>query len=241
MISSSVSLSKFVREVLLSSHRFVWSFVESLDVVSVDSVEFDGYRVPSLLRGGIFESVGFLIGVQDSGSEGSVESLSEGPGDHVVVGRQSGFANCESEFVDVFFGCSVSLTDVIEFPDGFFLLVFVEEGGLEGFEKICLRWPDVRFVGLFDRRLDVVLLPSLSFSFAHVREDENDLLFVGREVLVGASFKEEVACVDEVIDLSSVSVKWFGSLEVALSFMVNFHSEVSSWCHIGDRFGFWIR
>ena len=82
------------------------------------------------------------------------------------------------------------MVDVIELSDGFFLLVFIEKGGLEGGEEYGLGWPGIRSISLSDCRFDIILLPSLSFSFAHVREDKDDLLFVGREVFVGTSFKE---------------------------------------------------
>ena len=71
---------------LLSSHWFVVSFVESLDVVSVNSVEFDGDGVPSFLESRIFKSIRFLVGVHDSGCKSFVETFSEGSNNHVVVG-----------------------------------------------------------------------------------------------------------------------------------------------------------
>ena len=71
---------------MLSSHWFVISFVEGLDVVSVNSVEFNSDGVPSFLESRIFESVRFLVGVHDSGGKGFVETFSEGPDDHVIVG-----------------------------------------------------------------------------------------------------------------------------------------------------------
>ena len=92
--------------------------------------------------------------------------------------------------IDIFFGCPVSLTDVVELSNGFFFLVFIEKGGLEGCEECCLGRPGIRSISLFDHRFDIVLLPLLSFSFAHVREDKDDLLFVSREVSVGTSFEE---------------------------------------------------
>ena len=71
----------------MSSHRFVvGSFVESLDVVSVNSVKFDSDGVPSFLESRIFKSVRFLVGVHDSGCESFVETFSEGSDNHVVVG-----------------------------------------------------------------------------------------------------------------------------------------------------------
>jgi len=85
-ISSSINLLEFVGKSLLSSCRFVWSVVESLDIVSMNSVIFDGNGVPSFLGSGVSKSIGFLVRVQDPGSKGSVESLSEGSDNHVVVG-----------------------------------------------------------------------------------------------------------------------------------------------------------
>ena len=71
----------------MSSRRFIVSFVESLDVVSVNSVKFDGNGVPSFLESRIFKSIRFLVGVHDSGCESFVEAFSKGPNNHVVVGR----------------------------------------------------------------------------------------------------------------------------------------------------------
>ena len=71
---------------MLSSHWFVVSFVESLDVVSVNSVEFDSDGVPSFLESHIFKSVWFLVGVHDSGCKSFVETFSEGSNNHVIVG-----------------------------------------------------------------------------------------------------------------------------------------------------------
>jgi len=62
-VSSSINLSEFVQGILLLSHRFVWSIVESLDIVSMYPVEFDGDGVPSFLGSGITKSVGFLVGI----------------------------------------------------------------------------------------------------------------------------------------------------------------------------------
>ena len=103
----------------------------------------------------------------------------ESSNNHVVVGSQSCFADCKSEFIDIFFGCPVSLTDVVELSDGFFFLVFIEKGSLEGCEEYCLGQPSIRSISLFDCR------------------------FVGREVFVRTSFKEWIACVNEIIDLLS--------------------------------------
>jgi len=52
------------------------------------------------------------------------------------------------------------LGDVVEFPDGFFLLVFVEKGGLESGEEYRLGQPGIRSIRLFDNCFDVVLPPS---------------------------------------------------------------------------------
>ena len=82
------------------------------------------------------------------------------------------------------------MIDVVELSDGFFFLIFIEKGGLEGGEEYCLGQPSIRSISLSDCRFEIVLLPSLSFSFAHIREDKDDLLFVGREVFVGTYFKE---------------------------------------------------
>ena len=71
---------------MLSSHRFVVSFVESLDIVSMNSVEFDSDGVPSFLESRIFKSIRFLVGVHDSGCKSFVETFSEGSNNHVVVG-----------------------------------------------------------------------------------------------------------------------------------------------------------
>jgi len=71
-----------------------------------------------------------------------------------------GTSDCESKFVNVFFGCSVSLGDVVEFPDGFFFLVFIEKGGLESGEEYRLGRPGIRSIRLFDDGFDVVLPPS---------------------------------------------------------------------------------
>ena len=68
------------------SHRFVVSFIESLDIVSVNSVEFDGNGVPSFLESRVFKSIRFLVGVHDSGCESFVETFPEGSNNHVVVG-----------------------------------------------------------------------------------------------------------------------------------------------------------
>ena len=132
------------------------------------------------------------------------------------------------------------MVDVVEFSDGFFFLVFIEEGGLESGEEYCLGQPGIRSIRLFDNCFDVVLPPAKGFSFTHVGKDKDDLLFVGGEVFVGTSFKEEVACVDEIVDFLSISIKRFWFLEVTLSFMVDVHRWVhGSWlCHIGNRFGF---
>ena len=70
----------------MSSHWFVVLFIESLDIVSVNSVEFDGDGVPSFLESHIFKSIRFLVGVHDSGCEGFVETFSEGSNNHVIVG-----------------------------------------------------------------------------------------------------------------------------------------------------------
>ena len=70
----------------MSSHWFVVSFIESLDVVSVNSAEFDGDGVPSFLESRIFKSIRFLVRVHDSGCKSFVEAFSEGSNDHVVVG-----------------------------------------------------------------------------------------------------------------------------------------------------------
>ena len=70
----------------MSSHWFVVSFVESLDIVSVNSVEFNSDGVPSFLESRIFKSVRFLVGVHDSGCKSFVETFSEGSNNHVVVG-----------------------------------------------------------------------------------------------------------------------------------------------------------
>ena len=70
----------------MSSHRFVISFVESLNIVSVDSVELDSDGVPSFLESRIFKSIRFLVGVHDSGCKSFVETFSKGSNNHVVVG-----------------------------------------------------------------------------------------------------------------------------------------------------------
>ena len=82
------------------------------------------------------------------------------------------------------------MIDVVKLLDGFFFLVFIEKGGLEGSKEYGLGRPGIRSISLSDCRFDIILLPSLCFSFTHVREDKDDLLFVGREVFVGTSFKE---------------------------------------------------
>ena len=70
----------------MSSHWFVISFVESLDIVSVNSVKFDSDGVPSFLESRIFKSIRFLVGVHDLGCKSFVETFSEGSNDHVIVG-----------------------------------------------------------------------------------------------------------------------------------------------------------
>ena len=70
----------------MSSCWFVISFVESLDVVSMNSVKFDSDGVPSFLESRIFKSIRFLVGVHDSGCKSFVETFSEGSNNHVVVG-----------------------------------------------------------------------------------------------------------------------------------------------------------
>ena len=70
----------------MSSHWFARSFIESLDVVSVNSVEFDSNGVPSFLESRIFKSIRFLVGVHDSGCKSFVETFSEGSNNHVIVG-----------------------------------------------------------------------------------------------------------------------------------------------------------
>ena len=51
-------------------------------------------------------------------------------------------------------------------------------------------WPSIRSIGLFDHHFNIILLPSLSFSFTRVREDKNNLLFVSSEIFVRTSFKK---------------------------------------------------
>ena len=68
----------------MSSHGFVVSFIESLNVVSMNPVEFDSNGVPSFLESRIFKSVQFLVGVHDSGGKSFVETFPEGSNDHVV-------------------------------------------------------------------------------------------------------------------------------------------------------------
>ena len=86
MISLSISLAESVWESLLSSHWFVGLFVESLDIVSVNSVEFNSNGIPSFLESRIFKSIRFLVGVHDSSCKGFVETFSEGSNNHVVIG-----------------------------------------------------------------------------------------------------------------------------------------------------------
>ena len=85
LISSPISLAESVGECLLSSHWFVVSFIESLDVVSMNSVEFNSDGVPSFLESHIFKSIRFLVGVHDSGCKSFVETFSKGSNNHVIV------------------------------------------------------------------------------------------------------------------------------------------------------------
>jgi len=62
--ASSVGLSEsIVRRVRLSSCWSVWSIIESLYIVSMNSVEFDSDGVPSFLGNGVVKSVRFLVGI----------------------------------------------------------------------------------------------------------------------------------------------------------------------------------
>ena len=133
------------------------------------------------------------------------------------------------------------MINVVEFPDRFFFLVFIEKCCSKSLEEGLFCRPLISSICLFDCRFDIVLPPSKGFSCVHIREYENDLLFVSRKVFVRTSFKEEVACVNKVVNLSSVSIKCIWFLEVTLSFMIDIHCRRGSCqlCH--NRFGFCIR
>ena len=128
---------------------------------------------------------------------------------------------------------SLTYSSAVLFPNRFFFLIFIEKCCLKSLEEDFFHRPLISSIVLSDSCFDIILSPVKGFSFIHIREYKDDLLFVGREIFVRTSFKEEVACMNKIINLSSISIKWFWFLKITFSFMINIHGcrSHSSWCH----------